>query len=325
MEIGANPVGLNLFYAYSDLTKDSLAISLNLDTFNVGKNVNFDFLSSLRDSSDLVLDGNAKAVVVWNIDSLNSFQTLDISAEKIHFIKSKFWISSTNSSFKASDLRDFNDGKFPLSNMSGNIAIDIEKIYTPIYEDQNVHFKIDLVEGRLILDVVYAQDPDDNFKINLDSRPFDSIPTYAYKHSAQNNSVQKNMAKKDNKSLQFGNTDLDIDVKFKGKTQKDILQSLNGNIILKGDSMILMGYNIDELISKFERSQNFNLVDLGAVLVAGPAGILFTKGSDYAMILVNNKNDSSLINEFYSKWYIENGYFIAKDFAFATARESDCY
>ena len=34
--------------------------------------------------------------------------------------------------------------------------------------------------------------------------------------------------------------------------------------------------------------------------------------------MVGNNKDSSLINEFYSEWAIENGFFIVRDFAFAT-------
>lgn len=319
LNVGANQINLDLLYAYSDSIHDSLAVSLKLDSFNVGKNVFFSFLDPLRDSTVLILDGDLSSTIVWEIDSSNAFKTLNFSFEDIDFIHKTFSLKSHNSTFNAIDIRDLNSSNFPLSTLSGRIDIDFEKIYTPFYEDENIRFEIDIDDGRFKLNADYSQDPNDNLKIYLDSRPFDSIPSYNVKHSSKNTDIQKVFPpRKDDESLLFGDTDLEIDVSFGGKTIDEVFNSINGRIILKGDSMVVSGYDIDKLIAKFQRSQNFNLVDLGAVLVAGPVGILYTKGSDYAMMLVGNKKDSSIIDEYYSGWYVENGVFVVKDFAFST-------
>jgi AsmA protein len=81
---------------------------------------------------------------------------------------------------------------------------------------------------------------------------------------------------------------------------------------------LLIGIDADEVIDKFKRSQNFNLVDLGAVLLAGPVGIAVTKGSDFARILVLNSGKSTRIIKMVSNWSINDGIFTIKDAAFST-------
>jgi hypothetical protein len=78
------------------------------------------------------------------------------------------------------------------------------------------------------------------------------------------------------------------------------------------------GFDADEIIDKFKRSQSFNLVDLGAVLLAGPVGIAVTKGTDFARIFVLNSGKSTKIFKLASNWTINDGVFTIEDAAFAT-------
>lgn len=79
-----------------------------------------------------------------------------------------------------------------------------------------------------------------------------------------------------------------------------------------------MGLNLDELINNFQRSQTFNLVDVTAVALAGPAGILYSKGSDYAILLSTKKGETTMISKFSSKWNLDEGKISIDDLAFAT-------
>ncbi len=80
----------------------------------------------------------------------------------------------------------------------------------------------------------------------------------------------------------------------------------------------MYGVELDKLIHNFERSQNFNLVDLGAVMFAGPAGLALTKGGAYAGILAANYGETSFITEMVSDWKIINGKINLRDLAFST-------
>ncbi len=82
--------------------------------------------------------------------------------------------------------------------------------------------------------------------------------------------------------------------------------------------LLLYGIDLDEVIKKFKRSQNFNLVDLGAVMFAGPAGFALTKGGNYASMLVTNYGDTSHVTEIVSDWEFETGSIFLRDVAFAS-------
>ncbi len=103
-------------------------------------------------------------------------------------------------------------------------------------------------------------------------------------------------------------------------TGHDMFSTFNGFINLEGYDLILYGYNIDNFLNKFEKSQRFTLIDIGALFVAGPVGPVVTKGYDFARLMVPSKQDTSYITGFKSYWEITNGVANASDVAFATLK-----
>jgi AsmA protein len=122
------------------------------------------------------------------------------------------------------------------------------------------------------------------------------------------------------KKFMKGTIDYALDIHSTGPTWTILKQNMAGDIIITGDSLHLSGVDIDKVLRKFERSQNFNLTDVGAVLIAGPVGLAVTKGSDFVSLAsVNlNPNHQTFIKEFHTEWRLENGQLITKDVAFAT-------
>ncbi len=119
-------------------------------------------------------------------------------------------------------------------------------------------------------------------------------------------------------TLVKGKTDLLFKLSGSGNNVKQVLASLNGEVLLTSNNLLLYGVDLDKLLIKVERSQHFNLVDLGAVLVAGPLGLLVSKGTTYTNILLTDRNSSTNITRFVSDWYIKNGVFAIRDVAFST-------
>jgi AsmA protein len=68
------------------------------------------------------------------------------------------------------------------------------------------------------------------------------------------------------------------------------------------------------------KSQNFNLTDVGAVLIAGPVGLAVTKGSDFVSLAAVNFNEhqQTYIKTLLTKWKLENRVLTTQDVAFAT-------
>ncbi len=118
-----------------------------------------------------------------------------------------------------------------------------------------------------------------------------------------------------------GRIDYVLDLNSTGATWTKVKQNIEGDIAITGDSLTLYGVDIDSFLKKYEKSQKFNLTDLGAVLIAGPIGIVATKGSDFVALGMTNLDPSqhSAIQTLYAKWKLDHRQLITEDVAIATS------
>jgi AsmA protein len=119
-------------------------------------------------------------------------------------------------------------------------------------------------------------------------------------------------------TLLNGNMALAMDISMRGYNWHEMIRSMDGYVNLSGKNLTMYGFNADKVIKEFQRSQNFNLVDAGAVLLAGPVGLVVTKGSDFARLLITNPGESSSITQLTSNWKADDGVLTLEDVAFAT-------
>ncbi len=105
---------------------------------------------------------------------------------------------------------------------------------------------------------------------------------------------------------------------FSGKTLSESVASLNGRAELSGTTLVLHGLNLDEQLARYESTQKFNLVDVAAFFVAGPAGLAVTRGYGFASIFTD-AGQQTPIRELVSEWDIDNGMARARDVALSTA------
>ena len=112
-------------------------------------------------------------------------------------------------------------------------------------------------------------------------------------------------------SFQLEGSGLDLD---------DIIKNMKGSFKVNGNSVILYGIDVDKLLKKYKRSQNFNLVDLGAFMVAGPVGAVVTKGGDFVSLIGMNLKveDTTYVSQLLANWKIQNGIIETEDVAFNT-------
>jgi len=114
-----------------------------------------------------------------------------------------------------------------------------------------------------------------------------------------------------------GPMDFSADLSVQGKTVREMKQTMDGVISLRGEHLTLEGSDIDRKISRFESSQNFNLVDVGAFFFAGPFGLVVTKGYDFARVF-RGAGGRSQVRTLVSDWKVERGVAQAQDVAMAT-------
>lgn len=114
-----------------------------------------------------------------------------------------------------------------------------------------------------------------------------------------------------------GALDLTLNLALQGNSAAALTQSANGNIFLHGADLTLTGVDLDEKFEKFGHSQHFDLVDAGAFFLAGPLGLLATKGYDFTSLLVQSGGRTD-IPSLISDWIITDGIASAADVAMTT-------
>jgi AsmA protein len=114
-----------------------------------------------------------------------------------------------------------------------------------------------------------------------------------------------------------GHVDFNADLSMRGFGTDELTRSARGTASLSGKDLELSIGNLDEKLSRYESSQNFNLVDVGAFLIAGPLGAVVTKGYNFASILQGTRGNTE-IRTLVSQWKVEGGIAHAQDVAMAT-------
>ncbi|MGO9378983.1 MAG: AsmA family protein [Dissulfurispiraceae bacterium] len=99
---------------------------------------------------------------------------------------------------------------------------------------------------------------------------------------------------------------------------RDLMSSLDGTFYLRGDNLVIYNVDLDKVLSSYETSQQFNLVDVGVFFFTGPLGSVALKGYRYGNIYYQTRGGQSAIRQFISHWKINNGVATATDCALAT-------
>ena len=183
--------------------------------------------------------------------------------------------------------------------LAGNFSADNDQIQVDFSAFRNRKMKD---SGSLTLDISKESPA---FEISYDLRdvPIESVgKVYSQKRLAEGML---------DASFQLDGSGLDLD---------EITKNMKGSLKVKGDSITLYGVDVDKLLKKYKRSQNFDLVDIGAFALAGPIGAVVTKGGDFVSLIgVNLKaEDTTYVSQVLTNWKIHNGIIETEDVAFST-------
>jgi uncharacterized protein involved in outer membrane biogenesis len=114
-----------------------------------------------------------------------------------------------------------------------------------------------------------------------------------------------------------GQMELDLDLGAHGTTWQDVRNSATGSISLTSGELVLEGYDLDQELDDYSDTQRFNLIDVGAVFLAGPIGLVASRGYAFTGML-EGSGGSTQIHQMVSEWTIESGVAQAHDVAFRT-------
>jgi uncharacterized protein involved in outer membrane biogenesis len=144
-----------------------------------------------------------------------------------------------------------------------------------------------------------------------------SVPRYNVRYSLSKFRIEEFLKTLSPKKTAEGSMDFTSSLSSRGKTADEMKRTANGEVSLRGENLTLDGVDLDRKVSRFEASQSFNLVDVGAFFIAGPFAPLITKGYNFAG-LFRGSGGSSGIRGLVSDWKVERGIARAKDVAMAT-------
>jgi uncharacterized protein involved in outer membrane biogenesis len=144
-----------------------------------------------------------------------------------------------------------------------------------------------------------------------------AVPAYRLVYSMPQFPVEAFFESMAMKPMASGRMDFAADLSTQGKSPKELQQGLAGTLSLRAKGLVFNGGDLDREFRRFESSQTFDLVDIGAVFFAGPVGLLVTKGYDFARLGRGAPGESE-IRTLVSDWKVERGVARAQDVALAT-------
>jgi len=145
-----------------------------------------------------------------------------------------------------------------------------------------------------------------------------SVPQYHVRYSLSKFRIEEFLKALSPKKVAEGSMDFSATLSTRGKTANEMKRTADGEISLRGENLTLDGVDLDRTFSRYEASQNFNLVDVGAFFIVGPFAPLITKGYNFAS-LFRGSGGSSRIPVLVSDWKVEHGIARVKDVAMATS------
>ena len=277
---------------------------------------------SVPETLDGKLSGSFFTEVQFSTDSL-ILKQLKFKNSNFLYKFSKDTIRAKNFNFYLNNIYfDERSNQNPFATMFASGELQTEHIQSKSFNFNDIDLSINVNNGSYEIksDVVRLFGENAQGSSLLKMTPFAIKPAYQLSLNNVRFNAEKLLAVFNEDSVFKGPVNLSLNLTSSGTEWNKIIDNIDGTINLSGEQIILNGLDAEEIIDKFKRSQSFNLVDLGAVLLAGPVGIAVTKGTDFARIFVFNSGKYTLIQKLVSNWTIKNGTFKIIDAAFSTTK-----
>ena len=213
----------------------------------------------------------------------------------------------------------FSGGKIPdlMKNLSFTAELACGEVRTKGFVASNLKFSVAGKHGVFDLKPVTMRVFDAQGSGSIRADFSDAVPRYDVRYALLQFHIEEFFKTLSLQKIAEGPMDFSVNLSMQGKTVYEMQQTADGVISLRGENLTLDGNDIDQKISRFESSQNFNLVDVGALFFAGPIGLVVTKGYDFARIF-RGSGGRSQIRTLVSDWKVGRGMAQTQDVAMAT-------
>lgn len=295
-----------------------LKVDLKAENLNPKSTFVYWIPDTIPEFMDGQLDGKMKLDLVMSNDSIQ-FDLLDFNATKLNYVNAKDTFDLYNFRIKTEQINyDLSVSPNILETLTLNMNLTGDTIHTNYFRVNNVNDEIVAKDGVYQITPNNSQLFDKKAKTLILLKPFEETPSYEFNLKVEQFDVAALFETFMEDTVLLGKMDIDIQLKLAGQGLEEVEKNMNGKIFIYGNDLTLLGIDIDKMVERLERSERFTLADVGAVVLMGPVGLLVTKGSDYASLVILSPGDSSHIVEASSKWEITNGLIDLTDVAVST-------
>lgn len=231
----------------------------------------------------------------------------------------------THRELKATDCK-FDSDDFQLSegtsedilrHLSVSASVVCAEMRSNLFVGADVHFSIAGENGIFKLKPVTMRIMDGKGSGNVDANFTGASPVYRVHYAVRQLHVDSLFKSIAPGKAGEGFMDFTTDLALRGWDADEMTRSADGEASLRGEDLDFAIGDLDKTLSRYESSQNFNLVDVGAFFIAGPFGLIVTKGYNFASIFQGTGGNTH-IRTFVSHWKVADGVAHAQDVAMAT-------
>ncbi|MCD4735637.1 MAG: hypothetical protein K8R53_06305 [Bacteroidales bacterium] len=319
LEVVNSNLQANVSYYSPPVDPDFVSAEVSISDLNPGKLILFD-----KDSIPPVINGKLNGFVKTDLEiglDTFDFESFNIITGELFYITKNDTIGFDQLAISANEI-SIGEGSAeqPLADLSFDAVIKASRIYSGSFDLDHVSYDVNANKGIFTVYPgkirFFGKEGKGIYKLS----PFEDTPTYEVKYSIDQFQVKEFLSNLLSDTILVGKMDLDMNVVLSESDDGNIFSNIDGYINISGENLTLHGIDIDKVLEKYKRSQKFNLTDLGAVAIAGPFGLLLTKGSDFARLALGNIGETTPITNFISTWDMVKGNMILKDVAFSTEK-----
>jgi uncharacterized protein involved in outer membrane biogenesis len=219
------------------------------------------------------------------------------------------------------DLRDLRHSGGQFRKAMASLAANGEVTCRSLRQDQFV--VTELVAQLRGTDGVFALEPvtasifEGHVSGSVEADYSSATPVYTLQSSLAGFDMSAYMTQLEPDQETAGKIDLEMNLSVRGTSWQEIRNSAAGSLSLNAAHLTIHGYDLDDELDDYAATQRFNLVDVGAVFLAGPLGLAVTRGHKFAGLLRGSKGRTE-IEQMVSEWIVEDGVARAHDVAFRT-------
>jgi len=214
-------------------------------------------------------------------------------------------------------LRSQGESTAFLKSLSFAVQLDCTRLSTKDFAASDVKMAVDGQQGIFNFAPVTMRLIGGRGSGNVRADFSGAVPIYRVRYELAQLRIEEFFKGAAPKQVGTGSMDFATTLSLRGTSLDALKRSAEGQASLHGENLSLQIGDLDKKFARYESSQNFNLVDLGAFFFVGPLGLGITKGLDFARVL-EDSGDNTRIPRLVSKWKVEHGVAQAIDVAMAT-------